>query len=304
MKATKRIITLTAVIALLFSMASCSLLKKKANFVQKVIADNIEVTIRDDMTEVAEIKNDDNYITGYKWDGYGMNITKIQAKDASAIKISGKSGDDLLKTIGESNKNASEIKKFGDISYIEFTDTTNKSQDLTSIVYLTEEGYEYYLFEFYTMPKNGYNYRSEYETIVKSVNMVREPAKTVDANIYNVVMTLDGDAFEQSTGTWMCGRYAVTVMNTNLSTKTASPETFAKALIANGIKTVDGQKPEIKTTAGGVPYFEGMAEELYGTHFVKDINGTLYYIMLYTLVPTEEQLKQEFNTIVDGAHAA
>ena len=43
MKVTKRIITLTAVVALLLSMASCSLLQKKPNFTKKVTADNIEV---------------------------------------------------------------------------------------------------------------------------------------------------------------------------------------------------------------------------------------------------------------------
>ena len=303
MKAIRRIISLTAVIALLVSMASCSLLEKKANFTKKVTADNVEVTIRDDMTEVDEIKNDDNYITGYKWNGYGVNFTKIEANDASLIKLSCESGDTLLKKVGETGKNASDIKKFGDHSYIELTDTTNK-QELFSIVYLVEAGYEYYLFEFYTLPKNGDKYRSEYETIVSSASLITEPAKTVEASILGVVMTLDGDAFEQSSGTWMCGRYGVSVMNTNMNSSVATPLKFAQLMIAQDLKTADGLIPEIKTTDGGVPYFEAKAEELYAIHYIKDINGTLYYIMLYTLVPTDEQLIPEFNTIVDNAHAA
>ena len=58
------------------------------------------------------------------------------------------------------------------------------------------------------------------------------------------------------------------------------------------------------TTPGGASYFEGMAEQTYATYFVKEINGKLYCIMLFTLVPTEELLKTEFITIVDAAHAA
>lgn len=76
MKAIRRIISLTAVIALAFSMASCTLLTKKANFTRKITVDNAAITIRDDMTEVDQIKNNDNYITGYKWSGYGLNVAK------------------------------------------------------------------------------------------------------------------------------------------------------------------------------------------------------------------------------------
>ena len=85
----------------------------------------------------------------------------------------------------------------------------------------------------------------------------------------------------------------------------ASPEKFAEAtIVAGNYKTADGQKSEIKTTPGGTTYFEGMASELYATHYIKEINGKLYYIMLATIVPTEESLKEEFNTIADSAHAA
>jgi len=304
MKVTKRIITLTAVVALLLSMASCSLLQKKPNFTKKVTADNIEVTIRDDMTEVDEIKNDDNYITGYKWNGYGMNITKVGANDATAFKFSGESGDTLLKKVGESGKNPSEIKKFGDISYIQLIDTTSK-QELYSTVYVTEKGYEFYLFEFYTLPKNGDKYLSEYETIVSSVRVIEEPAKTIDITIDGITLTVDGDAYAKADDTYICSRYTVNLFNTNITKTLASPEKFAEAtIVAGNYKTADGQKSEIKTTPGGTTYFEGMASELYATHYIKEINGKLYYIMLATIVPTEESLKEEFNTIADSAHAA
>ena len=306
MKAIRRIISLTAVIALAFSMASCALLTKKANFTRKITVDNAAITIRDDMTEVNQIKNNDNYITGYKWSGYGLNVAKKSANDSSATKLYGQSGDDLLTAIGKANKNPSEIKKFDDISYMEMTvpDLNDKTKELFSIIYVKEVGYEYYFFEFYTSTKTGDKYRSEYETIMTSVKAVEEPPETLDVNIYNIILTMDGDAYEQSTGTWVCGRYAATVIDTNLTSKTASPEVFAKAMITNGIKTSDGGTPVIMTTPGGASYFEGMAEQTYATYFVKEINGKLYCIMLFTLVPTEELLKTEFITIVDAAHAA
>ncbi len=305
MIATKKLITLTAVIALLISMASCSLFEKKAKFTQKITADNVEVTIREDMTEVDSVKNDEKYLTGYKWNGYGMNITKVGANETSAYKLNGNTKDDLLKKVGESGKNPSDIKKFGDISYIEVTDTTNKTQELFSVIYVSEIGYEYYLFEFYTLPKNGDKYRSEYETIVSSVKTIEEPAKTIDITIDGVALTVDGDAYSQASDTYLCSRYSVSVFNTNLSAKLASPEKFAEATIKSGnYKTAAGLDPEIKTTSGGAAYFEGMAKQLYGTHYIKDIDGKLYYIMFATLEPTDELLKSEFNDIVDAAHAA
>lgn len=305
MKTTKRLISLTAVLALLLSMASCSLLEKKASFTQKITAGNITVSIRDDMKELDEVKNDDNYITGFRWNGYGMNIGNVEANETSAFKLSGQTGDDVLKKVAESGKDASDIKKFGDISYIEYTDTSN-STDYASTVYITEVGYEYYFFEFYTLPNNADKYREQYETIISSVSIIEKPAKTVDVTFDNVILTVDGDAYEQSSGTWICSRYSVTVFNTNLSANTATPEQLAKATIqSGGYKDFNGQDvTEVQTTPGGAVYFEGMAEELYATHFIKEINGTLYYIMLSTIVPTDDQLKAEFVTIVDGAHAA
>ena len=222
MKTIKRLITLTAVLAMLLSAASCSLLNK-ANFTQEITAENIKVTIRDDMKEQDEIKNDDDYITGYLWNGYGMNIGNVSANDTSTVKLSGQTGDDILKKVGESGKNPSEIKKYGDISYIQYTESSDGT-DFFSDVYIMEVGYEYYFFEFYTKPDNAGKYQNE-----------------------------------------------VT---------------------------------EYKTTDGGVPYFEAMADELYGTHYVKEIDGKIYYIMLSTMVPADDQLKAEFNNIVDGAHAA
>lgn len=305
MKTTTKIITLTAVMALLISLASCALLEKKANFTQKITADNVEVSIRDDMTEVEEVKNDDSYITGYKWNGYGMNITKIGANDASGFKLSGNTGDDLLKKVGETGKNPSDIKKFGDISYIEVTDTSNKSQELFSIVYVEEIGYEYYLFEFYTLPKNGDKYRGEYETIVSSAKAVEEPPKTIDVTIEGVALTIDGDAYLQSSDTYICSRYSINVFNTNITSRLASPTQFAEATIkSSNYKTADGLDPEIKTTPGGTVYFEGMAQQLYGTHYVKEIDGKLYYILIGTIVAPEDSLKSDFNAIVDAAHAA
>ena len=87
MKATKRLITLTAVVALLLSMASCALLQKKANFTQKITADNIELTIRDDMKEDPSITSKgQNYITCYFWSGYGMNVGAVEATEMSPRK--------------------------------------------------------------------------------------------------------------------------------------------------------------------------------------------------------------------------
>ncbi len=303
MKTIKRLITLTAVLAMLLSAASCSLLNK-ANFTQEITAENIKVTIRDDMKEQDEIKNDDDYITGYLWNGYGMNIGNVSANDTSTVKLSGQTGDDILKKVGESGKNPSEIKKYGDISYIQYTESSDGT-DFFSDVYIMELGYEYYFFEFYTKPDNAGKYQNEYEKIIDSVSIIEEPAKTADVNIEGVALTMDGDAFEQSSGTWFCSRYSVTVYNSGLSSSLSSPENFVNILLKSGYKTADGQDvTEYKTTDGGVPYFEAMADELYGTHYVKEIDGKVYYIMLSTMVPADDQLKAEFNNIVDGAHAA
>ncbi len=304
MKTTKRMIALTAVIALLFSMSSCMLLKKKARFTQKVTADNVELTIRDDMTDVGEVKTDLNYIAGYKCKAYGLNITKVEADKASALRLSGENEDSLLRKIAESGKNPSDVKKFGDISYIELTDDSGENE-LFTIVYVTQQGYEFYAFEFYTLFKNGDKYRQEYETIISSAKTVEEPPKTIDITIEGVTLTVDGDAYSQGADTYICGRYSVSIFNTNLSSSLATPEMFAQATIKSGnYKDFNGQAPVIQKTAGGTVYFEGIAQQLYATHYIKEINRKLYYIMLSTLVPTDEQLKAEFNDIVDAAYIA
>lgn len=302
MKAINKIATLTAVFALVLSMSACSLLNK-ANFAQEITAGNIKITIRDDMKEQDEIKNDDDYITGFRWNGYGMNIGNVDAQSTSTFKLSGQTQDDILKKVAETGKNPSDIKKFGDISYIQYTDNST-STEFFSDVYIMEVGYEYYFFEFYTLPKNAGKYQEEYEKIISSVSIIEEPAKTIDATIGGVTLTIDGDAYEQSSDTWLCSRYSATVFNTNLSSKSVSTEKYIQSLLKTGFKSADGQDvTEYKTTAGGTPYFEAKADELYAVHYIKDINGNLYYIMLSTIVPTEEQLKSEFNDIVDAAHA-
>ncbi len=302
MKSAQRLTTLAAVIALLLSMASCSLLNKP-KFTKEVTAGNIKLTVRDNMEEQDEIKNDDDYITGFRWNGYGMNIGNVSANETSSFKLSGQTCDDILKKVSETGKDPSDIKKFGDISYIEYTDNST-STEFFSDVYIMEVGYEYYFFEFYTLPKNAGKYQEEYEKIISSVQIIEEPAKTAEVTIEGLTMTLDGDAFQQTSGTWICSRYSVTVYNTNMSSSTASPEKFIKVLLTNGFKNADGQSvTEYKTTPGGTLYFEAMAEELYASHYIKDVNGTIYYIMLSTIIPHDDQLGAEFNSIADEAHA-
>ncbi len=297
MKTTKRLITLTAVLALLFSMVSCS---SKPNFTQTITAGNIEVTIRDDMKEDPSITSKgDSYITCYFWNGYGMNVGAVKSTDA---KFSGQSADDLLMETLKGQKNLTELKKYGDIGYAEYTITDSGNEYLFTD-FIIEEGYEFYFLEFYTMSKSSAKYMDQYQAIVDSVKMIEEPAKTTDITVKDIKLTVDGDAYSEETDYYICGRYMVSGFTYNVAGLNMTAEKFCKATIDDGgYTTADGQPvTDVQTTEDGMSSFECVINEMYTYHYVKIVDNTLVYVMFFTATPADDQLKSDFTEIAANA---
>ena len=293
------VITMTATLAMILPLTSCSL-QNNADFTQEITAGNIRVTIRDDMTEQEKIKNSESYITGFRWDGYGMNVGSIDARTVTLRTYNGKTGDEFLKSIAEKGKNATEIKKFGDISYIECVRTSGET-DFLYTVYIMKEGYEDYFFEFHTKAKNNDKYREEYEKIISSVKILEEPQATIDVNIHGVIFELDGDAYELSSSSYQCGRYLLQVTNSNIRADKMTPEEFAEKFRVSDTINNAG---ELKTTPGGIPYFETSSDESYSTYYVMDIDNSIYYVIFHTKIPDDDALKADLNEIIDKSHTA
>lgn len=303
MKATKRLITFTAVLALLLSMASCSLLGGKANLTQKITAGNIEVTIRDDMKEDPTITSKgDSYITCYFWSGYGLNIGAV---GSSEVKFSGQDPGALLMETLKDQKNLSELKKFGDICYAEYT-LTDSGKEYLFTDFILEEGYEFYFLEFYTMSKSSSGYMKQYQDIVSSVKMLEEPEKTKEITIEGVKLTVDGDAADQGGNVYLCGRYMVSAYAYNIPAGSMTSKQFCESVIKQGnYQTADGQSvTEINTSDEGISSFECYMNNLNAMHYAKVDGKKLIYIFFFTSSPADDALKAEFAAIASAASLA
>ena len=302
MKATKRLITLTAVVALLLSMASCALFQKKANMTQKITADNIEVTIRDDMKEDPSITSKgSSYITCYFWSGYGMNVGAV---DATEIKFSGKTGEEALMETLNGQKNLTELMKYGDIGYAEYT-TTDSGKEYLFTSFIFDMGNQFYFLEFYTMSKSSAKYMDEYKSIVSSVKQIVPLPESVDATINSVTMTLDGDAKESGGKAYICGRYMASAYSYDVPSG-YSAEAFCKSLVKqSNYKTADGQEvTDVNTSSDGVSSFECYINDMYAYHYAKVDGKKLIYVFFFTMKPADDQLKADFATIASGAKLA
>ncbi len=302
MKATKRLITLTAVVALLLSMASCAAFGKKAAMTQKITADNIELTIRDDMKEDPSItEKGATYITCYFWSGYGMNVGAV---DATEIKFSGKTADETLMETLKNQKNVTELKKYGNIGYAEYT-TTDSGKQYLFTDFIFDMGNQFYIVEFYTMSKSSAKYMNEYMTIVSSVKKIQELPESVEATLNGITMTLDGDAKESGSKAYICGRYMASAYVYDVPAN-YSAKTFCKSLVeTSGYKTVDG-KPvtKINTTADGISSFECFMNNMYAYHYAKTRGKKLVYVFFFTTKPADDELLADFADIAAGAKLA
>ncbi|MBQ9901429.1 MAG: hypothetical protein IJM51_03465 [Clostridia bacterium] len=302
MKATKRLITLTAVVALLLSMVSCTALQKKANFTQTITAGNIEVTVRNDMKEDPSItEKADTYITCYFWSGYGMNVGAVPATE---IKFSGKNADQMLMETLAGQKDLTELQKYGDIAYAEYT-TTDSGKEYLFTDFILDMGDEYYFLEFYTMSKTSAKYMDEYKTIVSSVKKIQELPASVDATINGIALTLDGDAKDSGNNTYLCGRYMVSAYAYDVPAGYSAKE-FCNSLVqTSGYKTAEGQAvTEINTTDDGVSSFECYINEMNAYHYAKVEGKKLLYVFFFTVPPADDALKADFAAIAAGAKLA
>ena len=301
MKATKRLITLTAVIALLFSMASCSLFEKKANFTKTITADNIQITIRDDMKEDPSIlSKGSTYITCYFWSGYGMNVGAV---DATEIKFAGKNADETLTETLKGQKNLTELKKYGDIGYVEYN-TTDSGKEYLFTTFILDEGNQFYYLEFYTMSKTSDKYMDEYKSILSSVKVINELPESVEATINGVTITLDGDAKASGGNAYLCGRYMASAYAYDVYTD-YSAEEFCKGLVnQQNYRTVDDQLAVVKNMGNGIYSFECYMSNFYAYHFAKTEGTKLIYVFFFTTNPADNQLQADFATIAADAKLA
>ena len=300
MKATRLLITASAVFALLLSLASCA---GKPKMTQTVTAGNIQVTIRDDMKEDPSITSKgDSYITCYFWNGYGMNIGSV---GSSETKFSGKSTGDLLMETLNGQKNLSELKQYGDIPYAEYT-LTDSGKDYLFTNFIFEEGYEYYFLEFYTMSKSSAKYMDQYKQILDSVKMVNEPEATKAITIKGVNLTVDGDIIDEGDNIFLCSRYMVSGFSYDVKGYNLDAETFCRSTIAQGsYKNDKGEDiTEVNTDANGISSFECYMNDMYTYHYAKIEGDTLIYLFFFNTKPADEQLKADYSAIVAAATAA
>lgn len=302
MKTLKRIIGLTTVLVLVFTVTSCSLFEKKASYTQKIIASNLEITVRDDMTEDLSITSKgENYITCYLWEGYGMNVRSYPAE---RILLNGKTGDDLIAELLAGKKNLSQIKKFGDISYMEYT-VTEDSQEYLFTAFIAEEGSEFYILEFYTAPEKAEKYMEQYQTIVSSIRMIRETKSIIEATIGGVTLKIDGDAVDKGNNIYSCSRYMVSCAVYDVPAN-YSTEEFCKLTIKQAdYKTADGKTvTEINTTPDGISSFECIVNDLYSYHFARTEGTKLLYLYFFTKDQADEQLKTDLGLLAASAKLA
>lgn len=302
MKTSQKLITVLAVIALLLSMVSCAALQKKPNFTQKITAGNIEVTVRDDMKEDPSITSKgDSYITCYFWNGYGMNVGSVSATE---VKFGGDTADTLLMKTLEGQKNLTDLKKYGDVSYAEYN-ITDGGKEYLFTNFILEEGSEFYFLEFYTMSKSSAQYMDQYQTIVDSVKMINQPDATKDITVKGINLTVDGDAIDKGSNVYLCSRYMVSGFTYNFGSLMVSAEDFCKSTIEQtGYVTADGQPvTEINTSSDGMASFESFTNDMYTYHYAKIVDQKLIYIFFFTTKPADDQLKSEFASIASAATA-
>lgn len=300
MKATRSLITLALSLALIFSLVSCS---AKAKMTQKVTAGNIEVTIRDDMKEDPSITSKgDSYITCYYWNGYGMNIGAV---GSSETIFTGKTGDDLLMETLNGQKNLTELKKYGDIGYAEYT-LTDSGNEYLFTDFILQKGYEFYFLEFYTMSKSSAKYMDQYKQIVDSVRMINEPEAKKTISIDGVTVTVDGDVIDEGSNVYLCSRYMISGFSYNVKGYNLDAETFCRSTIAQGgYKTADGQDvTDVETDANGISSFECYLQEMYTYHYAKIEGDNLLYLFFFNTTPADDALKAEYRTIFADATAA
>ncbi len=300
MKTAKRLITLTAVLALLLCLAACA---KKPNFTQKITAGNIEVTVRDDMKEDPSITSKaESYITCYFWNGYGVNVGSVKSTD---YKIKGMTAEDFLQDALKDQKNVSGIMKYGEIPYMEYT-IVDDGKDYLFTNFVLEEGYEFYLLEFYTLSKTSDKYMDQYKTILNSVRMIEEPAKTTDIVIKGVKLTVDGDAYTDDDTYYTCGRYLVAALSYNVAGIDADAAEFGNSLLEDSkYTTADGQPvTEVQSIGDGMAYFEGIEDNMASYHYIRIVDDTLVYVIFFTNQPVDTAMKAEFSSIASSATLA
>lgn len=299
LKATKKMMSFIAVLALLLSTASCSLLNGGGKFNQKIVVGNIELTIREDMKEDPSITTKgQNYITCYFWNGYGMNIGSINATD---IILSGKTADTFLAETLEEQKNLTDIKKYQDVSYAEYSITEGENQYLFTY-FILEEGNEFYFLEFYTMSETSDEYMKQYQTIVSSVKMIKETTATVNVTIGGIAMTIDGDSVDSGNNIYKCGRYMVSAASYTVPSEYSAEEFIRSAIEQGGYKTAEGKEvTEVTTTADGISSFECYTNNMYAYHYAKTVETKIIYLFFFTTAPADEQLKTDFGYIAAAA---
>ena len=300
MKATRSIITLTLALALIISLVSCS---GKVKMTQKITAGNIEVTIRDNMKEDPSItEKGSNYITCYFWSGYGMNVASF---GASETLFSGKTADDFLMETLDGQKNLSELKKYGDIGYAEYT-MTDSGKDYFFTDFVLQKGYEFYVLEFYTLSKSSTKYMDQYKQTIDSVRMINEPEAKKTITIDGVSLTVDGDAIDEGNNIFLCSRYMVSGFSYNVKGYNIDAETFCRSTIAQAkYKTADGEDvTEVNTDGNGVSSFESYTNDMYTYHYAKIEGDKLIYLFFFNMTPADSQLKSEYATIAGNATAA
>lgn len=299
MKTLKRISCMSVVIALIITMASCSLFERKANYTQKIIAGNIEVIIRDDMTEDTSITSQgDSYITCYLWKGYGMNIRSFEAE---RILLKGKTSDDLLTETLAGQKNLTAIQKYGNISYMEYT-LSDGDKEYIFTDFVLEEGSEFYFLEFYTTSESSKKYMEQYQTIVSSVKMIRETRATNTVSIGGITLMIDGDSVDNGNNIYTCSRYKVSAAIYDVPKDFSSEEFCQMTIEQANYKTADGQKvTQINKASDGTSSFECVINTLYSYHYARTDGSKLIYIYFFTKDKADETLKTDFDLIASSS---
>ena len=300
MKATRLLVTATAILALLVSLASCA---AKPKMTQTITAGNIQVTIRDDMKEDPSITSKgDSYITCYFWNGYGMNVGAVSSTET---KFKGETAGELLMETLNGQKNLTEMKQYGTIPYAEYT-LTDSGKDYLFTTFIFEEGYEFYFLEFYTMSKSSAKYMDQYKQILDSVKMINQPEATKEITVEGVTFTVDGDAIDEGDNIYVCSRYMVSGFSYNVKGYNIDAETFCRSTIAQAkYKTADGEDvTEVNTDGNGVSSFESYTNDMYTYHYAKIEGDKLIYLFFFNMTPADSQLKSEYATIAGNATAA
>ena len=299
MKTIRKILVMAISVAMLLSLAACGYTPAKEY--KTVTVDGLNIDIRSDM-EPDDSLTDRNgeKVYAYLCKYFGMNIASTAS---SAVKYQGYDNEGFFKMAMEQENVNSEIKKFGDICYIEYKQD-NDGDEYLFTSYLLDLGYNYYIIEFYTPKESSEEYIAEYEKIISSAKLAEEPAATAEITTGGVKMTVDGDADELSGDTYLCSRYAVSAFTQNLGGMSA--EQAARTILnQNDYVTADGATvQDIQVADDGMASFESYTNEQYVYHYLKKSDYTLIYITFMTVNPADDALKTDFASMATEAALA